>query len=34
MTTRGGEADVGENGKSMGESGDEKPGQRAVLKFE
>jgi hypothetical protein len=34
MTTRGGVADVGWKGKSMGESGDERPGQRGVLKFE
>jgi hypothetical protein len=34
MTTRGGAADVGGNGKNMDENGDENPGQRAVLKFE
>jgi hypothetical protein len=34
MTTRGGAADVGGNGKSMGENDDEKPGQQGVLKFE
>jgi hypothetical protein len=34
MTARGGAADVGGNGKSMDENGDEKPGQRIVLKFE